>query len=274
MPLPNEADLAFLRQLEQSVSLALASESEAVLSGPFRAFFSPFTADPELNYAMPIAQPEGPDGFPAALAAARQVFAARQRRLRLEFTEELWPSLVQAAEQEGLDLVGREPLMICRPAEFRPAPPSGVSVALLTPHASDDALLAFLEIRSAEGEDPEPVGLASLLRLREALQADNDWYALATLDGQLVGTGRCQVSAVGWGEISAIVTRPDSRRRGVARAVTSALVQRYLDAGGTLAWLSAANPTAQRVYMRLGFSIVGSLLNYEEPAAEHANETV
>jgi hypothetical protein len=156
MPPLDGADLDFLRQLEQSVSLAPASESAAVLAGPFRAFFSPFTPDPELNYAMPIAQPEGPNGFPAALAAARQIFAVRQRRLRLEFTEELWPELARAAEQEGLDLVGREPLMVCSPEEFQPALPSEVSVALLSPDATDETLVAFLRIWAEVFDDGPP----------------------------------------------------------------------------------------------------------------------
>jgi ribosomal protein S18 acetylase RimI-like enzyme len=264
MPAQDETAIAFLRQLEQSVSLAPTPEGQAVVSGPFRAFFSPFTTDPELNYAMPIALPEQPDGFLAALAALRPVYAARQRRVRLEFTEELWPTLAQAAQQAGLQLVGREPLMICRPQEFQPASAPGVSVALLTPAAM---LSAFLRIRDEQHDAPAPPDPQDLLRLRQAIQANQDWYALATLDERFVGTGRLQVSpSTGWGELSAIVTHPDFRRRGVAAAVTSALVQRYLDSGGTLAWLSAATPTARRVYARLGFSIVGSLLNYEDPA--------
>jgi ribosomal protein S18 acetylase RimI-like enzyme len=266
MPAPDEAALDFLRQLEQSVSLAPATDAEAVVNGPFRAFFSPFTAEPQLNYAMPIALPEAPDGFVEALAALRQVFASRQRRLRLEFTEELWPSLAQAARQAGLDLVEREPLMICRPVEFQPAPPSGVSVALLTAQASDETLTGFARLRAEVFDDAPPPGVESLLRLRQAVQADHDWYALATLDGRFVGSGRCDASGNGWGEITAIVTHPDFRQRGVAAAVTSLLVRQMIDSGSTLAWLSAANPTAQRVYARLGFRIVGNLLNYEEPA--------
>lgn len=267
MPAQHESAHDFLLTLEQSVSLATETDGDVVASGPFRAFFSPFTADPELNYAMPITEPDEPDGFLKALAPLRQLFADRQRRLRLEFTEELWPTLAHAVEQDGLEQVAREPLMICRAEAFQPAPPSDVRITLLTPDADEAALTAFLRVRDDDLAETEPVGTEQVQRLREALRADNDWYALATLEGRFIGTGRCAASAIGWGEISAIVTQPDFRRRGVALAVTSALVQRYLDAGGTLAWLSAANPTAQRVYARLGFSIVGNLLNYEDPVS-------
>jgi predicted GNAT family acetyltransferase len=264
-----EANLDFLRQLEQSVSLAEIADSDgyAIACEPLRAFFSPFSAEPELNYVMPIAQPALPDDFVTALRVARLLFANRQRRLRLEFTEELWPSLTRAAQQAGLTLVAREPLMVCRPDTFQPAPPSAVSVALLSPASSDAELAAWQRILDAEFEDAPEDSEGALLRLRAALASDDDWYALATLDGQFVGTGRCDAGgANGWGEISAIITDPAFRRRGVALAVTSALTQRCFAAGSALAWLNAANPTAERVYARLGFGIVGTLLNYEDRA--------
>jgi predicted GNAT family acetyltransferase len=56
------------------------------------------------------------------------------------------------------------------------------------------------------------------------------------------------------------------RRRGVAATVTSFVVGQYLAQGGTLAWLSAANETARRVYARLGFQAIGTQVAYQASA--------
>jgi ribosomal protein S18 acetylase RimI-like enzyme len=59
-----------------------------------------------------------------------------------------------------------------------------------------------------------------------------------------------------------IVTRTESRRRGVAATVSSELVARHFANGGDFVFLDAANEEAARVYERLGFARFGANLVY------------
>jgi ribosomal protein S18 acetylase RimI-like enzyme len=80
--------------------------------------------------------------------------------------------------------------------------------------------------------------------------------ALARLDGVPVGiatavatddrAGRCA-------SIFGVAVLPAARRRGIAAAVTSWLLERAFDAGATFAHLNPNHDEAARVYARLGF---------------------
>ena len=83
--------------------------------------------------------------------------------------------------------------------------------------------------------------------LRRAAEHGHGWCALARWDSAPAGTGRCARSREGLGELPAIVTRADLRRRGMAATTTSVLVSAYGRAGGVLAWRSAAHPAAASV---------------------------
>jgi predicted GNAT family acetyltransferase len=264
-----------LRQIEQSVSLVPIGgpHVDVVSSGSFRAFLSPHSNDPELNYAMPIAAPTAGSTATAELEALRQLFAERARRLRVECVEELWPDLTQAASLAGLRLINREPLMTCTPETFHPVSAPGVDVHLLTTNDADDVLRTYLIIRDERPQVSletvsEAVERAEVERLRDAAHRatknGNEWFALARWDGAPAGTGRCARSREGLGELTAIVTRADLRRRGIAATTTSVLVSEYFRAGGAVAWLTAANREAASVYERIGFRNLGHLVNYED----------
>jgi ribosomal protein S18 acetylase RimI-like enzyme len=270
-----------LRQIEQSVSLVSVGgpNVDVVPSGAFRAFLSPHSKDPELNYAMPVETPTVGSTSTAELEALRQVFAARERRLRVEFVEELWPNLTKAVSLAGLGLVNREPLMACTPETFQPISAPGVNIHLLTADDEEDALRAYLIIRdelpqaSVEmvSEASKAAERAEVELLRDAIRRvaarGSGWFALARWDGTPAGTGRCERSGGGLGELTAIVTRADLRRRGIAATTTSVLVSEYFRAGGALAWLTAANSQAASVYQRIGFRSLGYLVNYEDAPA-------
>jgi ribosomal protein S18 acetylase RimI-like enzyme len=254
--------LSQLRWIEQSVSLT--SVPDMIECGVFRAFLSPHTADPERNYAMITATPSQGRALAAEIATMRATFADRQRRLRLEFVEELWPELAAAAEHAGLWLVSREPLMTCTPANFQFTMAPGVRVRFLSTGSDEADLTAYLAIRDEHEGPVDPVDIA---RLRAALVGGRGWFALASVEDAPAGTGRCAISGEGLGEITAIVTRAELRRRGVAATTTSVLVRECFSAVGTLAWLTAANDQATSVYRRIGFGTIGHLLNYEDPIA-------
>jgi ribosomal protein S18 acetylase RimI-like enzyme len=261
----DDSALALARRLERSVSLGPAPEScRVVNAGPFRAFFAPHSAEPELNYAMPTTALGAAGDAATFVASLRRVFADQGRTLRFEFFQGLWPALPEILERSGLRLVAAEPLMYCTPADLIVIAAPGVTVRLLSPEDPDIDLATYLSIRD---EDPSPPAPAELAWLREALRAGRGHFALATLDGTPAGTGRCLPLGDGLGEITAIVTLAALRRRGVAATLTSFLVKDHFDAEGTLAWLNAADDRAQAVYHHVGFRDLDTLLNYMDPPA-------
>jgi ribosomal protein S18 acetylase RimI-like enzyme len=148
----------------------------------------------------------------------------------------------------------------------------GIAVRVLEPTDPDAELATYVLLRDEDErfglEPPGPAVVAELGEeidsLRGVLERSPGWHVMATLDGRVAGTGRCQTGNDGLGEISAIVTERTVRRRGVAATVVSFLAECHFMTGGEIAWLSAANPTAQSVYARVGFQVIGDVLAYQE----------
>jgi predicted GNAT family acetyltransferase len=59
-------------------------------------------------------------------------------------------------------------------------------------------------------------------------------------------------------EIAGIGTLARFRRRGAGSAVSAALAADHFSRGGALAWLTAADEAARRVYLGIGFRPTGA----------------
>ncbi|MGA8923998.1 MAG: GNAT family N-acetyltransferase [Candidatus Dormiibacterota bacterium] len=193
-----------------------------------------------------------------AVARLRSMFASRKTELQIEFNESVAPQAAAWLEASGLKQAERNPLMACRPDGFRPFAAEGVLLKQLGRSSPASDLAAFQEIRWTDGgEASRPVPPAA--RLKNELASPNSVYLLASLDGRAAGTGVSH-SLKGAAEIVGIVTRIESRRRGVAATVSSDLVTRHFASGGDFVFLDAANEEAARVYERLGFARFGANL--------------
>lgn len=97
-------------------------------------------------------------------------------------------------------------------------------------------------VRGDDGEDEDPLGF---VLMRAALFKDDD--------GGDSGDGG------GEAEVLSIATRPDRRRRGVARTLMEAALTRARALGATRVFLEVAadNLAAQRLYASLEFAEVG-----------------
>jgi ribosomal protein S18 acetylase RimI-like enzyme len=260
----DSAERELARRLEESVSQSAPDgDTEALSIGPFRAFFDPHTAEPELNTVMPVAPLGAEDELGRAIEEVRRQFAARQRTPRFEFFASRWPELPAALERAGLESVGAEPLMYCGPDDLRPVSAPGVSLRVLDASATDADLVSYITIRD---EDSTPPPAERVARLRGRLRDGHDRFVLAVLDGVPAGTGRLVLLGDGLAELVAIVTAEPMRRRGVAATVVTKLVADHFASGGTLAFLNAADARAQSVYRREGFRDLDTLLNYMYPA--------
>jgi ribosomal protein S18 acetylase RimI-like enzyme len=226
-----DSALELVQAWELTLLKRAAVQAPVEVIGPFRVIFGPAGQLLGFDYALPVDPLDGPPSD--VIAALRARYRVRHEGLRLEFNQGAWPGLDTALEAAGLALKGRNPLMAC-------------------------TLDGFLPFRSAA------------VRVR-FLDSDPRHPSTRRASGEVEGAvaGRASIGAVdGVAELYGVITEPAFRRRGVAAAVCSALVQRHFDEGGRLAFLDAESSAAERLYARLGFRVIGARVVYGEPDDE------
>jgi ribosomal protein S18 acetylase RimI-like enzyme len=222
------ASLNLVQTWELSLFKRAALQAAVEVIGPFRAIFGRPGQLLGFDYALPVDPLKG--GLGSVIPALRARYRAHREDLRLEFNQGAWPGLAAALESAGLVLKGRNPLMACSRDRFAAFRSSSVSVRML--HADP----RHPSTRRAAGE----------------------------VGG--VTAGRASIGIVdGVAELYGVITEPVFRRQGVAGAVCSALLEGFFDEGGRLAFLDAESQPAERVYVRLGFEVIGARLTYGEP---------
>ena len=172
------------------------------------------------------------------------------------------PACPRCSSRPALSCHARHPLMACSPEQFRPPIVAGVTVQRLRVTDPDSTLDAFQSVRrTGFGDLERPSTHSEIQQLRAALPAAAAGSRSAASTGAPAGTGL--LSPVdGVGEVVGVATLPAFRRRGVASAVTGALVQDLFEEGGSLAWLDAEDEIARALYLRLGFRDLGMRLDY------------
>ncbi len=232
--------------------------TELLSVGPFRVVVS---AQPgEDTWVTLVDGDVAQEDLRGAVDRLLSMFARRKAELQIEFNETVAPQAGAWLEASGLKQTERNPLMACRPSGFKPFTAPYVTLKQLSRTSPTADLSVFQEIRWTDGgEVSRPV--PPVERLQQELASPNSAYLLAWLDGQPAGTGVSH-SLKGAAEIVGIVTRIESRRRGVAATVSSELVARHFANGGDFVFLDAANEEAARVYERLGFARFGANLVY------------
>lgn len=196
--------------------------------GPFRAIFGRPGQLLGFDYALPVDLQDGQLG--GAIAALRARYRAHHEALRLEFNQGTWPGLDSTLEAAGLALIGRTPLMACTPNRF---------VSVRSPSVC---------IRSLRSDPRHP----TTRRARGEIEGVTaGWASIGAVDGVA--------------ELYGVITQPAFRRRGVAASLCSSLLRGFFDEGGRLAFLDAESRAAERLYLRLGFRVIGTRLAYGEP---------
>ncbi|MGP4006192.1 GNAT family N-acetyltransferase [Streptomyces sp. 4N124] len=241
--------------------------------GPLRLFIRegqgwPFYARPVLGWSGPVS------------AADVTRVRSRQRELGLpesfEWVAETTPGLRAAVERTGL-VVHEHPLMVLGSDVPTPVVPDAAdSVAVRTVGPGDPVLPSALAVPHLAFADPGTgVGTAGLAELGEAVRGRTDdgsvertvarilagltCVAAAVDDGMALCAGQHQpVGAVS--EIVGVGTLPTARRRGLALAVTAALIADARSRGVETVFLSAGDDDVARIYARLGFRRVATAL--------------
>lgn len=275
--LPSPSDL--LPELERYYDAApRQGGARAEDFGPLTLFVQESTGWP--YYARPALAGDGRTGPAEVSAADVERVLARQRELRVpesfEWVAETTPSLRAAAEAAGLR-VHEHPLMVLDPSAARvPAHPEvrvlGAADPLLRA-AVTVPMLAFAAPGTAVGEagpaelavaERDPASEGRRVRVAGMIASGRTALAAAVSDGVVLCSG--QYTPVGdVSEVVGVGTLPSARRRGLALAVTAALVADALDHGARTVFLSAGDEDVARIYGRLGFRRAGTALIADRP---------
>lgn len=241
------------------------SGSVAEQVGPFTLFRSttvwPYYARPVPGSHQTI--------VPADIDVLRSRCAELDIPLSFEWVVETCPSLGPAAAAAGLEVVDH-PLLVLRREDFRPATSDARCDILAADYgvlrqARAVAALAFGDPGTAIGtagpadrdakaaEVPDSLIEALVDRVGRGVTVP----AAAFTDEGMVASGQHQ--PVGsTTEIVGVGTLPSMRRRGLAAAVTSTLVEHAFAHGVDLVLLSAENAAVAAVYERVGFRRIGT----------------
>ena len=234
---------------------------------PFVATFNRYNDNPFLNYAIPDDNAVPSLGDVNALITA---YKKRGRKPRLEYIASLAPAVEEVLISAGFRVEGRLPLMICAPGseQLLPTPPG---IELIVP-TSDAQMLATVTVQN-EAYGDSPPSLEDAARLRASIAAGGiAVLARVAATGEPVGAGVCSVPGNETTEIAGIGVRVPFRRRGIAGALTTRLVQEAFAAGVTTAFLMAAHEEEKRIYTRAGFSTIGEILHISLPPSSNQDD--
>jgi ribosomal protein S18 acetylase RimI-like enzyme len=231
--------------------------------GPLRLFVADGVPWP--YYARPTG---------GAAVTVEDVRAVRARQWELgqpetfEWVVDLAPALGRAARAAGLEVLEVPLMALDEPLDapavdtrVRPVAPADEALAA----AQAVAQIGFAAPGTARGEAGERARDAALagwpearLRaVRERMAAGRTITVVAEGSSGVLAVGSHQpVGAVT--EIVGVATLPAARRRGLAAAVTAALVADARDRGAEVIFLSAGSEDVARMYARLGFVRIGT----------------
>jgi ribosomal protein S18 acetylase RimI-like enzyme len=228
-------------------------ETERV--GPFLATYSPGTAHPMLNYAIPD---DGAKPTPAEIDALTGAYRRRDRLPRLEYFTDVAPDLEKLLVEAGYELERRVPLMTCAPAGWIGKPvPAGIR--LRVPESAGD----FRRLREAQNTafgEPAEIGDEEVAQL----SGDTGVRHLLAEDigsGAVVGGGLALEIVDGTTEVAGIAVLEPYRGRGIAAALTAHLTREVHEAGAHTAFLTPGDLGIGNVYARVGYRPAGECVH-------------
>jgi hypothetical protein len=235
--------------------MSAARDRDVERIGPFTATFSRHSDNPFLNYAIPDEAAE-----PTADEAAALIEAYERHGLapRLEFLPGLAPAVEPALLAAGFTVEDRLPLMECPPGSAIEQPvPAGF--ALGAPETDDDFRDLLTSQHEAFGEGPPTADdIASSRRLVDA--GGIACLARDTASGDPAGGGVCTALRDGMSEVAGIGVREKYRRLGLAGVITLHLTRAAHQAGADTVFLTPGGDPQERVYARVGYRRIDSVL--------------
>ena len=230
--------------------------------GAFTVRYDPAWTSRYANYAIPD---DGAATSTVELAALVEAFRGLGRVPRLEYLPACAPELEPALLAGGFAVENRAVVMACT-AETLIVPQPRDGIRISEPAADADIDLA----RAAHvqhvgyggtGEADE----AQIAWMRSTVTGGGVLALAETVDGEAVGVGVCSAPMDGLSELAGLAVDAGHRRKGIAAAVAGYLTAATLARGCRTVWLEPGDSDIQRIYERIGYSVIGEKLNISLP---------
>jgi hypothetical protein len=242
---------------------------ELVSLPPFSLFFHPNDPVIYFNYAIPdFSIGEVQQSILRQLCVE---FRNRDRLPRFEFLYEYAPELPETLRSSGFNETDRQWNMICTPSRLQSAPQvAGVTILELNPESPTADIRDYI-IAQRQGFDPANTVIPAEADIRQA-RLDlliGGWQAyLARVDEQPAGAAAFGRVISGVSEIAGIATRVPYRRLGIASYLTWLTASEAFHHGAHTTCLTAADAAAGRIYERVGFQPLATMLAYAKPHSD------
>jgi ribosomal protein S18 acetylase RimI-like enzyme len=240
---------------------------DAVPLPPFTLFLHPTDDLVYFNYAIPD-EPAGGD-LSEPLAGLRAEFVRRSRIPRFEYVEGFAPELAASLLAAGFELELEAPLMGCTPDQLRRPPDvPGLRVEPLGECSPLELVQDSITVaRRAFGSgNEEPATPEEGEQARRRLASDRRLVGL--LDGERAAVATALAPLGGVAEVAGVGVLTEFRSRGIGASLTAAAAETAFAAGAELAVLSPGDEGAMRLYRRIGFEPLETMLHYVEATGE------
>jgi len=243
-----------LRRVAAYLRARMDVQGDVQRLAPFTITFDPASAEPSRNYAVPD---DGATAGRFAVSALKEAFLRRERIPRLEYIDELAPSLLAELNEQGFAVEMPLSLMTCtREALATECDLDGVAWTL----AESEAQLHAAASVQNHAYGVETTTEADVERLYRVV-AQGGAVALARcVEGVPLAAGLYTPPREGVTEIAAIGVHTDVRRRGLGRAVTALLADHAFVQGVEFPFLMTEAANEERVYGSAGFVRFGRML--------------
>ena len=240
-----------------------ARNRDVAAVGPFQAFFAPTSNARPFNYAVPVELPAD-RSWRGSVVELKEAFRQRDRQPRLEYLDELWPSLGHALLRAGFAVEMRAPVMVLADGARAARPRPIADVRILGADDPDELFLQFLHVSTESFDLEEHLDTPEeLTKLRHEVSVGWTVPALAFVGGVPAACGALLLSG-GLFEIAGVGTVPGMRRRGLAHLLCQTLVDRAIEVGDDMVWLASHDGAALSLYRRLGFRPVGHQICFRD----------
>lgn len=244
--------------IEAALHALCARAGTSLGLGRLRLHLLPTTHPFLRTVALPV---PGRGGWGEALDALRAAMRLLGARGRIELVAERWPEATGALLAAGFARTLAVPLLWWPAAA--PIAVAGEGCTRLGPEAPAELLAEALALQHAQFDEAPP-SPAERAHFAACLAEGSVRTWLLVEDGRPVAAASLQGDALA-AELVGLWTRPDRRRRGLARRVAAAALAAHGAEGGRLLWAGAASPASEALLVGLGLLPVGTLEAWTVP---------
>lgn len=247
-----------LRRVAAYLRARMDTQGDVQRLAPFTIAFDPASAEPSRNYAIPD---DGATAGRFAVSTLKEAFLRRKRMPRLEYIDELAPSLRDELCAQGFVVEMPLSLMTCtRDALTDECDLDGVAWSL----AESEAQLHAAALVQNQAYGVDTTSDADVERLyRVVVQGGAVALAICS-EGTPIGAGLYTPPHDGVAEIAAIGVHASARGRGIGRAVSILLADHAFVQGVEFPFLMTEAANEDRIYARAGFRRFGQMLVVQE----------